>query len=713
MANNIIKRIWNRNRMVNIEDLQGSAFQNESGGHTFEISGINDKNNAVELSGTVTGIFLRPDNTDVAISGNIVNGVARVTLTMACYAVTGRFGFTIFIDGDGLKTCVYACVGSITRTTSGSVAGSTPQDVIILINRINAAVASIPADYTDLMAAIAPTYSNTSLYSLGSYAWYNGVLYRCTTAITTAETWTSAHWEAAVIGKDVADLKSAVFEDESVTKTNQFTTTAGTSIGANTKRITNLGIASGQTFTVKVSAPVGTFGNLFLYKFNDSDARSSLMNSASENTEYTFTASENITALSIYVQAANVLLTSSCEIVVKIVQTNPDSIEARLSTVESDVSSMSGHAKMLSSLQYDKIKGMFVCHIGATYNTFDTIPSQSVFDIERAARLGFNAIELNVLTTSDGKFITTHGLGGKFGNAFTSLDESDIANTLVNSVTLDYIKTNVRYKSTLDKYKVAPPTLEEALIACHRFGIVPVIQNVTGVTDIADKIIGRDNYILSLYTSNRPDGYNGVCASWLTIADADDLLAKCEASGGAYIAGLNATSAAYSAFDYDDWANLFQKLHANGYRVSSAYVNNPTLMTTLVKAGLDYIFASYQIPDIISGNICNLTDDVTWTDFTTTGAVTDNVVTLSANQTIKPSETYSSIFLGRGAIHVRFNGSIKVTMGHFINAAYTLTSDGTEDIFLSTYFDREAPSFTITAVESTTVYNLTYKASKC
>lgn len=711
--NNIIKRTWNQNRMVNIEDLRGMAFQAESGGHTFEISGIDDQNNAVGLSGTVAGVFMRPDGTDVALTGTASDGVVSVTLSDACYAIPGRFALTIFVTSDGQKTAVYAAIGTVSRTSGGAVAGDTPQDVVDLINQIQAAVASIPADYTDLMAAIAPNYSPSALYAFGSYAWDNGNLYRCTTAITTAETWTAAHWVAAVIGKDVADLKSAIYADESVTKTNQFTTTAGTSINAATKKITNLGIASGQTFTVKISAPVGTFGPLFLYKFNDSDVRSLLMNFASENTEYTFTASENITALSIYASPANVLLSSNCEIVVKIIHTNQDSIEARLTNIETDINAMSGNANLLSNLLCERIKDRFVCNIGATYNTFDTIPSQSLFDIERASRLGFSAIELNVLATSDGKFITTHGLGGKFGNAFTSLDESDIANTLVNSVTLDYIKTNVRYKSTLDKYKVAPPTLEETLTACHKFGIVPAIQYVDGVIDIADEIIGKNRYILNIYTANRPSGYSGVCSSWLTIADEDDLLAKCEASGGAYIAGLNVTNAAYSSFDYDDWKSMFRKLHDNGYRVMSAYVNNPTLMTTLVKAGLDYIFSSYQVPDIVSGNLCNLTEDVTWTDFTTTGAVADNVVTLSANQTIKPSETYSSIFLGRGAIHVRFNGSIKVTMGNFINAAYTLTSDGTEDIFLSTYFDREAPSFTITAVESTTVYNLTYKADKC
>lgn len=385
-----------------------------------------------------------------------------------------------------------------------------------------------------------------------------------------------------------------------------------------------------------------------------------------------------------------------------------DELETSLSVTNANVVR---NKNVLAQLQYEKI-GRYVWHCGVTYNDFYTIPSQSVFDIERAKRLGFKAIELNVLTTSDGKFITTHGTGGKFGNAFTSLDEADIENTLVNSVTLDYIKANVRYKSTLDKYKVAPPTLEETLIACHNFEIIPAIQYVSGVIEIADEIIGKDNYILNLYTNDRPDGYEGTCGSWLTLNTEENVLAKCNASGGAYMAGFNTTNAAYSSFTDETWMSMFRMLHENGYRSMSAYLSDPMKCHKFVKAGLDHVFTVYQIPDIISGNICNLTDNETWADFTTTGTASNNAVTLTTGQTIKPRETFDSVFLGGGALHIRFNGSIYIKMGHYINNSYTLTSDGTEDIFISTYFEREAPTFMIAATGNTTVYELTYKANE-
>ena len=260
MANNIIKRVWNQNKMVNIEGLSGAAFQAESGGHTFQISGIDDTGATVALSGTVTGVFRRPDNADIALTGSASGGVASVTLTDDCYAVPGRFGLTIFVTSGGQKTAVYAAIGTVASTNGGAVAGDTPQDVVDLINAIEAAVATIPADYTDLMAAIAPTYSPSGLYPVGFYVWHDGDLYRCTFPITTAETWTAGHWTAVALGNDVSDLKNAItlntnfesytfIEDKYIT-TNGSTVNINSLQSANGYRCAVADCVAGDEFTV-------------------------------------------------------------------------------------------------------------------------------------------------------------------------------------------------------------------------------------------------------------------------------------------------------------------------------------------------------------------------------------------------------------------------------------------------------------------------------
>lgn len=211
--NNLIKRVWNRRGMTHIEDLQGFAFSNESGGHTFQISGVED-GTMVVLSGTVAASFLRPDQATVAITGSISGGVVSVTLPENCYDVPGRFGLVIFLTSDSQKTAIYSCVGNVARSSTSQVAPGTTADVVDLINQIQAAVATIPQSWTGLMADIAPTYSASAVYPVGAYVYYNGDLYRCTTAITTAESWTAGHWTAAVLGNDVAELKSAISDSQ-------------------------------------------------------------------------------------------------------------------------------------------------------------------------------------------------------------------------------------------------------------------------------------------------------------------------------------------------------------------------------------------------------------------------------------------------------------------------------------------------------------------
>lgn len=272
MANNTIKRYWNQYSMVNIEDLRGLAFEAEDEAHTFVITGLDENREEVSLSGTVSAVFLRADNADVTITGSVSGGKVYVTLTEQCYDVVGRFGLTIYLTSNSQTVAIYAAVGNVLNTSSGVVASGTVTDVVTLVNAISAAVATIPASYTDLMAGIAPTYSNSALYAVGSYAWYSGKLYRCTTAITTAESWTSGHWTLADISQDVSNLKSEVDD------VSDFVGDTDTNLGAHIGDVEKLSFSNTdrtvQTVSVKWRSNnsievSGTATELFLYTIQD------------------------------------------------------------------------------------------------------------------------------------------------------------------------------------------------------------------------------------------------------------------------------------------------------------------------------------------------------------------------------------------------------------------------------------------------------------
>lgn len=79
-----------------------------------------------------------------------------------------------------------------------------------------AKLASVLSNKLAKSGVIAADYSSSNTYKVGDYVWYNGALYCCTTAITTAEAWTAGHWSAAVIGNDVEKAKEAVEAVEAV-----------------------------------------------------------------------------------------------------------------------------------------------------------------------------------------------------------------------------------------------------------------------------------------------------------------------------------------------------------------------------------------------------------------------------------------------------------------------------------------------------------------
>lgn len=54
----------------------------------------------------------------------------------------------------------------------------------------------------------ATTYSASSTYAVGDYAVYNNVFYVCTTAITTAEAWNSAHWSAVSVAALIGNVET-------------------------------------------------------------------------------------------------------------------------------------------------------------------------------------------------------------------------------------------------------------------------------------------------------------------------------------------------------------------------------------------------------------------------------------------------------------------------------------------------------------------------
>ena len=67
------------------------------------------------------------------------------------------------------------------------------------------------------VSTVADPYNSESTYAVGDYCIYGGNLYVCSTAITTAEAWTAAHWTATTIAGILGNIQTVLASVVSVT----------------------------------------------------------------------------------------------------------------------------------------------------------------------------------------------------------------------------------------------------------------------------------------------------------------------------------------------------------------------------------------------------------------------------------------------------------------------------------------------------------------
>lgn len=77
----------------------------------------------------------------------------------------------------------------------------------IIDNTLTISGAAADAEKTGKL--IAPVYNSAHTYDVGDYVNYNGTIYKCIIAITTAENWTPGHWTATNAETELTDLKNA------------------------------------------------------------------------------------------------------------------------------------------------------------------------------------------------------------------------------------------------------------------------------------------------------------------------------------------------------------------------------------------------------------------------------------------------------------------------------------------------------------------------
>lgn len=111
-----------------------------------------------------------------------------------------------------------------------------------------------------LLQNLAPNFSTSATYAVGQLCVYGNALYRCTTAIGTAEAWTAAHWTEATVDDVLAAIRSAL-DDKAPLASPVFT-------GTPTAPTASEGTSSTQIATTEFVATALT-GKVDVGDFND------------------------------------------------------------------------------------------------------------------------------------------------------------------------------------------------------------------------------------------------------------------------------------------------------------------------------------------------------------------------------------------------------------------------------------------------------------
>ena len=144
-------------------------------------------------------------------SQNIAKGsyvIWKGTLYTASAAIT---------QGDTLS------IMNLSPVTPGGVANKLKE----YVDGLNSTLAGLINDKLNKICAAAE-YSSSATYALGDLCLKGEVLYRCTTAITTAEAWTAAHWTSTTIAYELGlkkDRQTAVSDPSASGTTDEFIAT--------------------------------------------------------------------------------------------------------------------------------------------------------------------------------------------------------------------------------------------------------------------------------------------------------------------------------------------------------------------------------------------------------------------------------------------------------------------------------------------------------
>ena len=198
---------------VRVQYLKGNLFSQDVQANKISVA-VYDGGSPATISGTVTANIIREDGGTVTATGGTISGnVVSITLPAAAYIVPGLVSIVIKVTASSVTTTIAAVVVNVYQSSTETAIdpGTIIPSVTALVAQIEAAVASIPADYSSLWTSLAPAFSSSASYTPGQYVTNGGVLYVCTTSHTGS--WNASHFSAVNVGGELSRVFGALTQN--------------------------------------------------------------------------------------------------------------------------------------------------------------------------------------------------------------------------------------------------------------------------------------------------------------------------------------------------------------------------------------------------------------------------------------------------------------------------------------------------------------------
>lgn len=342
------------------------------------------------------------------------------------------------------------------------------------------------------------------------------------------------------------------------------------------------------------------------------------------------------------------------------------------------------------------------------------IPNGSLAEIVCAARLGFDYVEIKPKITSDGHYINMHGgANNVFSDNVYALNGDNLQQIQIDSVTLDYIKENVRYNSYSTKYQTTIPTLEEVLVCCKEYNISAFVEAINNdIVNICRQYLDDNSLILySPLTSVRKDlNFHGMIMHWFnnSTITVQDIIASAKEYGTPFLAGIGWNT--ISGIGDSGLKELIKALHDNN--CLAGFASHGLDLQKYFRFGGDACAADYEVNPFESNyEIYDLNGDASQFILTGTASISNGICSLNNGDRLVCGNTSAILPLGKAQIKIQFSGTLKITFGYLYEVV--VSSDGSDVYFDSSFLLQKHTGMRVESVGSTTITEFVYKTSKC